>query len=718
MTRYFYIFLWSSLLIFLTSCGSDHTEAPVVTEAEVDLRQVDWEHTKIVDLNGEWEFYWQRLLYPKDFEETTPTDSRLVGVPSSWTEYEDPETKEKLDAYQYATYRIRFKLSTDNPEPYAIKIPFIWTASKVWLNGEIIQQGGSLGENTYGQTGGVVTKLHSFNPTQEKQELIVQVSNVNGIFIAGLVQSFKIGYETPMILEKEQISGQYLMWIGILVVMGLYHFLLYAFRPRYKATAYFGVICLIIASRVSVFGEHFLYEYFSENFRLFNGLIQPKIYYIGQFALVPLGLFYLKSLYPEEFTWRNVERNGKTYNLPLVSITVIISMICLFILIAPLGLFSQNIAFFSAFLGIGVAYLLVILFRAIYHRREDTLLQFLGILAVLLGGLNDGLHSIFGIELFGGIELLPLSFVVFLFLQFVTLARRFSRALEKAESFNEELEKEVDRQTKSLNKKTLSLEKTNQQITDSVRYASRIQRGILGDAALDTKYFRESFVFFRPRDIVSGDFYWFAECPDKMTYVVIAADCTGHGVPGAFMTVMGNDLLNEIINQEQLFSPAKILKRLDEKLEATLQRNVAGGTVRDGMDIAVVTYTKASNTLRFAGAKNPLLFIRNGKATRIKGSHHAVGGMSKRKKVEKQFEEHEFEARSGDRFYIYTDGFQDQFGGKEKRKYLSKRFRELLVDNTNAAFEEQSHILDRELGEWQGDERQTDDILVVGFKVD
>ncbi len=136
------------------------------------------------------------------------------------------------------------------------------------------------------------------------------------------------------------------------------------------------------------------------------------------------------------------------------------------------------------------------------------------------------------------------------------------------------------------------------------------------------------------------------------------------------------------------------------------------------MDVDVVAYIKASNTLHFAGAKKPLLFIREGGAQRIKGSYHAVGGISKYKRDEKQFEEHAFDVQSGDRFYIYTDGFQDQFGGKEKRKYLSKRFRKLLAQNSDVDFEEQGQVLDHELGEWQGNQRQTDDILVVGFKID
>jgi serine phosphatase RsbU (regulator of sigma subunit) len=266
------------------------------------------------------------------------------------------------------------------------------------------------------------------------------------------------------------------------------------------------------------------------------------------------------------------------------------------------------------------------------------------------------------------------------------------------------------------------IEKKNQHIIDSVRYAQRIQKAILGSEEEVTQNFKEGFIFFKPKDIVSGDFFWFSQqffdsVPKTSFRIIIAADCTGHGVPGAFMTVMGNALLDEIVNERHIVEPSQILIELDKKVISTLQRQ--NTTQNDGMDIVVLAIEeRATNEkfVHFAGAKNPLYYVRNGEIHEIKGSKFPIG--STQFKKEKIFATTTLPLLENDIFYLFSDGFQDQFGGieKESRKFMVKKFRKMLHEVSDLDFSIQKDKLEQEFNTWQGNYEQTDDVLVIGIK--
>lgn len=267
---------------------------------------------------------------------------------------------------------------------------------------------------------------------------------------------------------------------------------------------------------------------------------------------------------------------------------------------------------------------------------------------------------------------------------------------------------------KQIMKQNQELEASHKQIIDSINYASRIQRAIFGNPLDIEQRFNEAFLFFSPHSVVSGDFFWYSENINTKTLVV--ADCTGHGVPGAFMTMLGNGLLDQIVNMEREKNPAEILTKLDQKVSENLRKETnLTGKVNDGMDLCVLSFDKQSDKISFAGAKNPLLHISGGEINIIKGSKFAIGGAEPRKGMKKMFELHEIIPKKGDKFYIYSDGFQDQFGGQNNRKYLSSRFKELLLNISEKSAQEQKQILKNELDTWKGDHPQTDDILIAGI---
>jgi serine phosphatase RsbU (regulator of sigma subunit) len=257
------------------------------------------------------------------------------------------------------------------------------------------------------------------------------------------------------------------------------------------------------------------------------------------------------------------------------------------------------------------------------------------------------------------------------------------------------------------------IEETNKSVTDSIRYAKRIQTAIFANPQEISHSFPNSFLFFRPKDIVSGDFYWYGEVEGKK--IIMAADCTGHGVPGAFMTVMGNNFLDEIVNEKKITAPDRILQELDRKIISTLQKQGSAEKREDGMDITILSIDEKHNTLSFAGAKNPLYYIQDNELKEIKGSKFPVG--SSQFNTPKVFEKHEVPYQTNDIFYIFTDGYQDQFGGEDGKKYMTKNFRNFLFNISGKEFPFQEKSLESELNRWKGAFRQTDDILVIGIKM-
>jgi len=258
------------------------------------------------------------------------------------------------------------------------------------------------------------------------------------------------------------------------------------------------------------------------------------------------------------------------------------------------------------------------------------------------------------------------------------------------------------------------IRETTTKVMQSIQYAKRIQEAILAGPQELSREFAEAFVFYQPRDIISGDIYWFYQ---DDTYDIIAAiDCTGHGVPGAFMTMMANDLLNQVIVEDKSKDPGEILKKIDERVGATFRAEDENDRRNDGMDISICTILKESKTLQFAGAKLPLLFIHNGELKNIKGSKFPIGDHS-HFKVEKTYPTHELVYEEGDVFYLFSDGFQDQFGGPNNQKYMIRRFRKYLHSISGLPLQEQRHHLEEEFDKWRGTNKQTDDVLVMGIRL-
>jgi serine phosphatase RsbU (regulator of sigma subunit) len=272
---------------------------------------------------------------------------------------------------------------------------------------------------------------------------------------------------------------------------------------------------------------------------------------------------------------------------------------------------------------------------------------------------------------------------------------------------------EVVAQAAEIDKQKSQIEEYFVQVTDSIKYAQKIQEAILPPDYQVKRMLPDSFILYRPKDIVSGDFYWLGEANDKVFFA--AVDCTGHGVPGAFMSIVGYNQLKQAIITTGGSNPAEILDHLNRGVSETLHQKEANSTNKDGMDIAICSLDYKTLELEYAGAFNPLYLLRNGEIIQVKGNKFPIGSFVDEEPS--NFTNNKIQLETGDQIYIFSDGYPDQFGGPRGKKFMYKRFRELLVENGDQELKVQKELLKESLFDWMKDEEQVDDILVIGVRV-
>lgn len=277
----------------------------------------------------------------------------------------------------------------------------------------------------------------------------------------------------------------------------------------------------------------------------------------------------------------------------------------------------------------------------------------------------------------------------------------------------EYLENELQKRTAEVYEQKEELAQKNHDITESIKYAKRIQSSVLPDTARLSTVFREAFVFFQPRDIVSGDFYWF-DWIDKDRFVLVCSDSTGHGVPGAFMSMIGTALLQDIITVKKITRPSQVLHELDRLIFSTLNQNQEMEASNDGMDIVVCEFNIRTRQLVFSSAMRPVILVIDGEQHYVRGNRSSVGGESV---TEKFYDDQEYHLREGDTVYLFTDGYCDQFGGQGAKKMKISRLKTLIDDINSLTMDQQNNQIKEFFAEWKGDNEQVDDVLFMGLRV-
>ncbi|MGL5891481.1 MAG: SpoIIE family protein phosphatase [Bacteroidia bacterium] len=272
---------------------------------------------------------------------------------------------------------------------------------------------------------------------------------------------------------------------------------------------------------------------------------------------------------------------------------------------------------------------------------------------------------------------------------------------------------EVVRQKEEIEVQNRKLEILYKHVTDSIRYAKRLQDAILPPPAIVNRLLPESFILFKPKDIVSGDFYWLNEKNGKI--YVACVDCTGHGVPGAFMSIVANNMLNQVMRLKESLTAGQILDQVNKLAAKTINQNVDDSAVRDGMDMTLCVIDTETNTLEMAGANNPLYLFRNGELSEYKADKVAIGYTEYG--GQHNFNTTTINLEKGDMIYLFSDGYADQFGGPKGKKFMVGQFRSFLTTIHTRSVEAQQKLLDETIEMWRGNLEQVDDVLVMGFRI-
>ncbi|MBE9469403.1 MAG: SpoIIE family protein phosphatase [Bacteroidetes bacterium] len=316
--------------------------------------------------------------------------------------------------------------------------------------------------------------------------------------------------------------------------------------------------------------------------------------------------------------------------------------------------------------------------------------------------------------------------IIFILLIFLILrinSKRLLAANLKLEEIVRQRTSEIRQQKEELQANSKLIKSVNKElkrksvlITDSLSYAKRIQDSTLPSNVMIKKYLPQSFVFFHPRDIVSGDFYWFATYNNKEIIAVV--DSTGHGVPGAFMSMIGNTLLNEIVINEKVYKPSLILEKLNSGIIKVLNQEIETDDVQnDGMNISICCIDKINKQIEIANADQMAYLIRDNNVITIDADIFSVGGNFSRK-FDVRFTNRIFDYKEGDMLYLFSDGYQDQFGGKNNTKFMASNFKQLLLSLSKIEIQKQFETLNDTFFKWKGNTRQIDDVLVIGIRLD
>ncbi len=509
----------------------------------------------------------------------------------------------------------------------------------------------------------------------------------------------------PMKTFSEQDSTRQFIigtFYGLLIMVFFINFFLFISGKNINYLLY---VCYIIAIGLLQF---------SLNGLVLKYLNTDSIFWGNNFNLIAASLVFITVLiFTKSFL------NSRLY-IPtinkILNILLILSMICLVISFFPsLYRIANLLIHFSAIIvNLGVLVAGMATFMKGFKPARFFMIAFFFLIAGVFlyilknfGVVPSMIITEYGIQIGSSFQVIMLSFA---------LADRIKILQEREQRSQKEiklkLETKVEERTTEVTRQKEIIERKNKDITDSINYAKRIQETILPDIATLQSILPESFIYYQPKDIVSGDFYWFTKTRSQEV-IVVAMDCTGHGVPGAFMSMIGNDSLNQIIVENMITDPAQILNVMNERVTKILKQRKENTTTKDGMDLALCKIDLADMKITFAGANRPVYLLRNGSLNVTKGDKLPVGGYDR---VEKMFNNKEIKIQEGDIIYLFSDGYVDQFGGELNKKFMTRRFKKLLIENSNLSMDEQKEQLVDVFYDWMRDEDQIDDILVMGIK--
>ena len=656
--------LFSSILFSLII---GFTFANDSTISVLDLSEKDL-NTETQTLDGEWLFSWNT-----DYADFTP--QKRIKVPGFWN------SDKSIPTFGQACYRTTIKVPKITKR-LALKIHNIHNSYELWINGELVHRNGKTSLKKEEQVADWSPFLVPLDLDTNQFEITFVIANY-GHRNSGFASSIYIGEYKKMLKEREFYMSIDALIIGGLFVLGLFLFSMYLMWKHDNSLLYFLGFSMSFGLWTSFRDEKVF-------FSIWNGFdweLALRIEYASLIIAVSFFVVFISRLFPKQ--------NIKPIQKLVISANSVSLLIILF--------FPPHIFTFLSISNIVTLLILIIYVFYVFYKANvshefnnifTTISLSLLILLIVLQIFNFlGIYAINRTI----VNLTTLSFVLSMSLIF---ASRFSDIFNSTVTLKEKAERQQ-----------FDLEVKNNEITASIQYAKQLQSTILPTREEITEIFKNYFIYYQPKDIVSGDFYWMEEHNGIVHFAV--ADCTGHGVPGAMVSFVCSNVLSQIVLDENITSPEKIL---DRARELVIRRfSTSETSLNDGMDISIGSFDANTNILSWAGANNPLYIVRQQttEVIEIKGNKQPIG---KYAAEEKPFTVHQFSMQKGDRIYLFSDGYIDQFGGPKGKKFKTKQFKDLILEMQQEPLSEQQKRLETTFNNWKGEKFQIDDVSVCGLE--
>ncbi len=703
------------VLFVLISAWSVLGKTPAVEKGMINLQGYEFGKSDFVALDGEWQIKWMSFYTAGQMD--TISRKHYGYVPGSWVNY--TIDGKPCPAHGYMTYYLRVILRPSHPKRLGIRMQTAGTAYELFVDGRFVGSNGRVGINAEQTQDYYLPKIHEFDRDNDTLNIVIYVATFR-YRKGGLWESVYLGLPQAVRSESERLIFFDIFLLGSLLMMAIYHVGLFALRRDDRLSLYFAILCFSMIIRLISTGEKLLIRWV-EDFP-WQWLIKLEF---GSIMVAPIALtMFLDELYPKMMSrWF---RGG---------VVVIFSVFIAITLLTNSGTSSYLIILTNTLWTPVLLYILILVVRAAILRKPDSLVMALGIVISFIFVVNEILYNA---NILNTGYTLPWAIFIFFFWQAFLLSRRFSRAFLQISKLSEELrqinltlENKVAQRTKELmdmTQEALELNREmqatlkivedqnkqiqvkNENITASINYARRIQQGILPTSEQLQAVLGDYFLIYEPKDIVSGDFYWCYS--DGKVHFFALADCTGHGVPGAFMSLIGATLLSDLVRTNPESSPATLISQLHRAIRRVLRQE--GRMGQDGMDLALLKIIPSECKIEFAGSGRPLFYVSHGQSYFIRGGRSFVN--IKDGDNAEPFQEHVIVFDSDTMVYLYTDGFTDQFGGELYTKYGMTRLHQLLSRNYDQPIEIQQEVLLNEFLNWKANFNQTDDVSLVGFR--
>jgi len=684
-----------------------------ISKGVLDLRQKTIDSNFELELKGEWKFYWQKLIDPT---KTNEPGYLYFMQPAHWNLL--TINGKKLPGSGYASYQIQVLLPK-NTHDLAIQTTPINTSYQIFINGELIETTGRVSVNEAEAIPMRKPRVIEFETDTDTLNIVMHISNYAD-YSGGVWSVLYFGNKTKLTERKAGLLYLDFFLFGAIAIMMLYHLGLFYSRRNEFSTLYFSLFALMVLFRIPVTGETFI----NIIFPTINYNIVVFLEYFSFFMTPLFFSMFMQSTLPLDF--------NKKILRGIMAVSSLFVLACIFF---SSFVYTSLLLYFQLFTVFVSVYVIFILGKSVINNRVGSKILLSGFLLLFVAIVND---LLFAVQLINSIFLAPFGVFIFIFSQAYMLSIRFSAAFARSETLATELKyvntnlehivnertaelhqqnEEINAQNENLGKanqlikaQNSQLEFKNKQVNDSINYAARIQSAMFPSKQLLNSLFAEYFVLWKPRQVVSGDFYWVKVSENRVQIAV--GDCTGHGVPGAFVSLLGISFLNEIVKRSSPTNAGQVLEEMRELVKNALNQNKTNADTRDGMDLAYSSIDLQNLQMQYAGANNSLYIIRAGQLIELKPTRNPIGIHRK----EQPFEEQNFKLEKNDTIYFFTDGYYDQINDKNVKikRFL---FKQLLLEANLLPIQKQKEFLDEQLLKWQGNKAQVDDILILGIKI-